>query len=128
MRRPVTMPSVMSARAASVWSSICRGPERRTADGSTLNSASVPSKSVSSRTWPSTGLACQAASAFSTPRTEPRIARFDELTQRDGGVDHAHVCVCLGKISEQHPGLRLDVFGEQTKLVGVSGEAVKKIP
>src|SRR5688572_18203316 len=87
--------------------------------GSRSNSASVPSKSSSTSGRASCGRACQAAMTRSTPRTEPRIPRFQQLADRDGGVNQSHVCVRLRKIAEEHAGPRLYVFREQSDAVGM---------
>src|SRR6476469_8299508 len=126
MRRPLTMPMEKSARLPSDCNSTWRDSGSVTAAGLISKSTSVPSKSIRRTGRLSMGRACHAATALSTPRTEPRISRFDELAQGDGGVDQADVRVSLREISEQPPGFRLDVFGKQAHRICVPQQPIKQ--
>ena len=61
MRRPLMMPADRSARLSSVCSRIWRDGGSATVPGSSVNSASVPSKSIRMIGRASWGRACQAA-------------------------------------------------------------------
>ena len=100
-RRPLMMPADRSARWSSVCSRIWRDGGRATVLGSSVNSASVPSKSIRMIGRASWGRACQAANTRSTPRTEPRIPRFQQLADCDGGVNQSHVRIRLRKVAKE---------------------------
>src|SRR4051812_7850198 len=126
MRRPLMMPADTSARLANACSKAWRDSGSLTASGFTSKSARVPSKSIRRTGRLPIGRACHAATARSTPRTEPRVSRFDQLTQRHGRIDEADVSIGLRKIPEEPSRLWLDVFGKQTYWIRIAQQTVEQ--
>ena len=60
------------------------------------------------------------------PGAEVSSARFEQLADRDRGVNQADVCVRLRKVAEQAARVRVDVLGEQPERIGVSEEAIEE--
>src|SRR5262245_54618495 len=72
------------------------------------------------------GRAFQAASARSTPRTEPRISGLEKLAQRNGRIDETHVGVGLREVSKQLARTWFDILGKQSDGIRVTEKSVEE--